>query len=292
MRRSVVPSPGRSSPPFMRALPSRARTTVVPAATTRRPARWVSAMARTVAAGTSKRSGRGSAASMAGSPVEERPAACVREARRTPRARSSPRRAHVSGRPALGISTAQGRDANGVCTCQRSSARSTCAYCTGRPWRYSAAQRAAPFSARCESHRTGSRRSPRRCESHRTGPRRSPRKRTTSSRGRIGSSSSTTTSSSGAMRSRSPRPTGGGAARCSVRVCQSPAPRSTARQRSRRASTGCCPDPPFGDFVPSGSSPRCAARRTSTGSPRAVTADSEAGTVAASFTTRRSPADR
>ena len=56
-----------------------------------------------------ERSGSGSAASIAGSPVALRPAAWVSDAQRTPRRRSASRISQDSGRPADGISNAQGR---------------------------------------------------------------------------------------------------------------------------------------------------------------------------------------
>jgi aspartyl-tRNA synthetase len=82
-----------------------------PTATTRPPAARVAWMASTVEAGMSKRSGRGSAASSVASPVEDSPAACVREAKRTPRRRSSSSNVQVRGSPAEGGSAAQGRAA-------------------------------------------------------------------------------------------------------------------------------------------------------------------------------------
>ena len=93
----------------------------MPTATTRAPRPFASSTARTVASGTSYRSGNGSAASRAGSPVDESPAACVTAASPTPRARSASTTPNVSGRPAEGISIAQGREPNGVCTCHRAS---------------------------------------------------------------------------------------------------------------------------------------------------------------------------
>ena len=57
------------------------------------------------------RSGSGSAASSVGSPVDDRPAACVTTASRMPRSRRLTMTSHVRAAPAEGISTAQGRAA-------------------------------------------------------------------------------------------------------------------------------------------------------------------------------------
>ena len=131
----VTPSPARSRPPPSSAAPSSARTTVVPTATTRPPAARVCATAATVSAGMSKRSGSGRAASSAGSPVEERPAAWVTAASLTPRRRASRSTRQVSGRPAEGASDAHGREAYAVCTCHSARGARTYEYWTGRPLR-------------------------------------------------------------------------------------------------------------------------------------------------------------
>ena len=88
-----------------------------------------------------------------------------------------------------------------------------------------------------------------------------------------------TTASSPTVRRRSPGASGGGAGRCSVGVRQSPAPNSTARQRVDRRRCARTSRPPTA---------QAAARRAS----RPLQPRSDAGSVAASLTTSRSPARR
>ena len=239
MRRSVRPAPGRRSPPAERAAPSRARTTVVPTATTRPPRRRTSATAPTVDGGISYRSGRGSAASSVASPVEESPGG-VGEPGETDAPRAGGRTAPAG---AGGPPTASPRP--------RVARRTGSAL--GRAAAVRARTRTGPV-ARGGRARTRTARMESRSESGAAAPRaRIERRPVPGAPGR------------GA--GRLPGASAGGEGRDSVGVLQSPAPKTTARQ------------------VPSVSSP---ARRSSSGSPPAVPWR-EAGRVAASLTTRRSP---
>ena len=103
-RKAVVAAPARSAP--SRHAPSSARTTVVPTATTRPRHRRAPSTAATVSGGTSDSSGNGSAASSAGAPVDDSPAAWVTLATATPPLRSARSSEMRSTRPAEGISAA------------------------------------------------------------------------------------------------------------------------------------------------------------------------------------------
>ena len=235
-------APGRSAPSTSSQALSSARTTEVPTATTRPPSAFARAAASTVAAGTSERSGSGRAASIAASPVDDRPAACVTRASRTPRPRRARRSGRTRGRPADGISAAMGRPAYGVCTRRSGSASRRYEYWTGFPaWKRA---------------------------DHSEAPSRS--KRRTTSRGEM-VDTSTTSAAREPSSTRSPGRSRGGGGRSSVRSRHDPGPNTAAGQRSN-------PPPSLGG----------PASRISTGRPRAVPG-SDAGSVAASFTTRRSP---
>jgi hypothetical protein len=97
------------------------------------------------------------------------------------------------------------------------------------------------------------------------------RKRSATARGESGERLSISAERSGAKTILDAGPSRGGAARSSVRVLQSPAPKRTASHRS-----------PTGALL----------RWTSTNSPSAVRPASEAGKVAASLTTSRSPGSK
>ena len=106
---------------------------MVPAATTLPPRARAWHTAAAVASGISYTSGSGSRASSAGSPVDDRPAACVSGHTAIPAARNARTRDAVRTRPADGISAAHGRAANGVWNAESASGDGRYAYCTGRP---------------------------------------------------------------------------------------------------------------------------------------------------------------
>src|SRR5581483_3957539 len=97
--RFVQPRPGATAPSAPTA-DSRARTTVVPTATTRPPQPRTALMTPAVVSGTSNRSAYGGSSCSA----DDTPVCSVTGAIRTPRATSSATSSPVNGLPALGIS--------------------------------------------------------------------------------------------------------------------------------------------------------------------------------------------